>query len=360
MRLPFLGAAGVACAVTWSAAGADASTSLFADPVLAKGQGVEVRRSRLEDAFVAYKGSLAMRGQTIPEDKRTLTEAQLLDRLIVGQLMVGKATAADRVKAEEKAAKFLEESRKSAGSEEALFRNFRALGITPQQLTNRVLEQAISEELLGRELKSKITIPSERVQQVYDTNDAAFRQPETVRAAQIMVFTRDPRTRLELPDDLKKAKREKAEKALARARKGEDFTKLVEEFSEDPLTKENKGEIAFVRAKDDPMRAMVPELEVAAFALKPGSISDVIKTEFGFHILKLLEITPARKVPYTEVSDRIRELLTTQELEKQLPDYFAKLKKEAGVEILDDKLREALAQAQKEPGRLAPGGPTGP
>ena len=355
MRLRFLE---VATAAAWalvvSASGADASTSLFADPVLAKGQGVEVRRGRLEDAFVAYKASLAMRGQSIPEDKRTLTEAQLLDRLIVGQLMVGKATAADRVKAEEKAAKFLDESRKSAGSEEALFRNFRALGISPQQLTNRVLEQAISEELLGRELKSQITISSERLQQFYNTNEGAFRQPEIVRAAQIMVFTRDPRTRLELPDDLKKAKRDKADKALARARKGEDFTKLVEEFSEDPMTKENKGEITFTRAKDDPMRAMVPELEVAAFALKPGSISDVIKTEYGFHILKLIEITPARKVPYSEVGDRIRELLTNQDLERQLPDYFAKLKKEAGVEILDEKLKEALAQAQKEPLRPGP------
>jgi peptidyl-prolyl cis-trans isomerase C len=337
-----------------SAWGAEASASLFGDPVLARGQGMEVRRSQLDDAFVAYKASLAMRGQNIPEDKRTLTEAQLLDRLIVGKLMVEKATAADKAKAQEKAGKFLEDSRKSAGSEEALLRNFRAMGITPPQLTNRVLEQAISEELLGRELKSKITIPSEQAQSFYETNEAAFRQPETARASQILLLTRDPRTRLELPDDLKKARREKADKALARARKGEDFGKLIEEFSEDPTVKETKGEFVFTRAKDDPRRAMVPELEVAAFAMKPGGISDVLKTEFGYHILKLAEITPARKIPYSEVSDKIKEGLTNQELEKQLPDYFAKLKKDAGVEILDDKLKAALAQAEKQPTRLGP------
>ncbi len=355
MRIPLLAAATLAaCVISGSAGGAEASSSLFADPVLAKGQGVEIKRSRLDDAFVAYKASLAMRGQNIPEDKRTLIEAQLLERLVVGQLMVDKATAADRAKAQEKAAKFLEESRKSAGSEEALFRNFRALGISPQQLTNRVVEQAISEELLGRELRSKITLPAEQVQQFYETNDAAFRQPEMARAAQILFFTRDPRTRQELPDDAKAAKREKGEKVLARARKGEDFTKLIEECSEDPLVKESKGEFVFTRAKDDPRRAMVPEIEVAAFALRPGGISDLIRTEYGFHILKLIEITPAKKVPFAEVSERIREGLTTQELERQLPDYFAKLKKDAGVEILDEKLKAALAQALKEPSRSGP------
>ncbi len=352
----FTAVTAAACVIGPDVPGADPSAGLFADPVLAKGQGMEVRRSQVDDAFVAYKASLAMRGQTISEDKRTLTEAQLLDRLIVGKLMVAKATAADRAKAEEKAAKFLEESRKSAGSEEALLRNFRALGITPQQLTNRVVEQAISEELLGRELRSKITIPNDQVERFYATNEAAFRQVETARAAQVIILTRDPRTRLELPDDLKKAKREKADKALARARKGEDFGKVIEEFSEDPLIKDTKGEFVFTRAKDDARRALLPELEVAAFSLKPGGVSDVIKTEYGFHILKLLELNPAKKVPLTEVSEKIRELLTSQELDKMLPDYFAKLKKEAGVEILDEKLKEALAQAQKEPGRPGPQG----
>jgi peptidyl-prolyl cis-trans isomerase C len=340
--------AAMACVSGPNLPGAD---SLFADPVLARGQGVEIRRSQVDDAFVAYKASLAMRGQTVTEDKRTLTEAQLLDRLIVGKLMVDKATAADRTKAEEKAAKFLEESRKSAGSEEALFRNFRALGISPQQLTNRVVEQAISEELLGRELRSKITIAAERVQQFYETNEAAFRQPETARGAQIVILTRDVRSRLELTDDQKKAKREKADKAAARARKGEDFAKLIEEFSEDPAVKDNKGEFVFTRAKDDPRRALLPELEVAAFALKPGGISDVIKTEYGFHILKLMDVTPARKTPLADVSDKIREMLTNLELDKLLPEYFAKLKKDAGVEILDEKYKEALAQAGKQPTR---------
>jgi parvulin-like peptidyl-prolyl isomerase len=331
-----------------SARAADApNASLFNDVVVAKGQGIEVRRGQLDDAFVSFKANLAARGQAIREEQRLGAEAQLLDRLIVSQLLVKKATPADKAKASQKADHFLEEARKSAGSEEAYTRQLRVLGITPLQFTNRVVEQAIAEELLGREIKSKIIITPEEVQKFYATNDAAFQQPEMARASHILIYTRDLKTRLDLPEDQKKAKLDKAERALARARKGEDFTKLVEEFSEDAMVKENKGEYKFTRAKDDPRRAMVPEFEVAAFGLKPGEISRIVKTEYGYHIIKLYEITPPRKTPFTEVSDRVRDLLLGREMEARLPDYFAKLKSDAQVEILDERLKEALAQEQK-------------
>ena len=341
--------AALAVATLFSAASSvPAAEPLFADVVVAKAKGVEIRRSQLDDAFIAFKANMVSRGGTLPEEQRTKTEAQLLERLIVTQLLVNRATPADKAKAREKTDKIVADAARNAGSEEAFARQLKVLGVSGTQFTNRVLEQAIAEDLLSREIKSKITIPAERLQEFYETNDAAFRQPETARAAHILLSTRNMNTRLELPDDQKKAKRDKAEKILARAKKGEDFTKLAEEVSEDPAVKENKGEYKFTRAKDDPRRAMMPEFEVAAFALKPGDISNLVSTEYGFHIIKLLEIIPARKTPLTEVSDKIREFLLTQETEKQLPAYFEKMKKEASVEILDQKLADALAQAQKE------------
>jgi hypothetical protein len=326
-----------------------APDALFEDTVLARGRGVEVRRSALDDAFIAYKANLAVRGQGIPEERRLQIEAQLLDRLIVAQLLVSKASAADKAKAREKADKFLQETQKTAGSEEAYLRQLKVLGITPGQFTNRVVEQAIAEELLLREIKSKTFIDPARIEQFYATNDAAFRQPEMARAQHVLILTRDPRTRMDLPPEQKTAKREKAQRALERTKKGEDFEKLIEELSEDPLLKDNKGEFKFARAKDDPRRAMLPEFETAAFSLKPGQISSLVPTEYGFHIIKLIEITPARKLPLTEVTDKIKDRLIDLETEQQLPDYFAKLKADAGVEILDEKLKAAVVELPKAP-----------
>src|SRR3954464_12236346 len=128
-------------------------------PVIAKGRGLEIRRSQLDDAFIAFRANLAARGQNIAENKREPAEAQLLDRMIVTQLLVNKATDADKEHARTNLTKFLQDSRKLASSDEDFARHLKSLGMTQQQFTNRVTEQAISEEVITREVKSKITIP---------------------------------------------------------------------------------------------------------------------------------------------------------------------------------------------------------
>jgi parvulin-like peptidyl-prolyl isomerase len=317
-------------------------------PVIAKGKGVEIRRSQLDDAFVAFRANLAARGQTIAETRREGAEAQLLDRMLVTQLLVNKATDADREHAKTNITRFLDESRKMANSDEDFLRHLKSLGMTPTQFTNRVKEQAISEEVINREVKSHITVTEEQMKQFWETNDAAFRRPELARASHILFATKDFATDRPLSEADKAAKKAKAEGVLQRARKGEDFTTLATAFSEDPSVKENKGEYKFSRAKDDPRHAMVPEFEAVAFSLKTNEISNLVTTDYGYHIIKLHEIIPARKVPLAEEHDRIHDFLTQQVLEKEMPGYFATVKKDAGVEILDEKLKAAMEKAEKE------------
>jgi len=317
-------------------------------PVLAKGKGLEIRRSQLDDAFIAFRANLAARGQSVAEARREAAEAQLLDRMIVTQLLVNKSTAADKENAKTNAVKFFHESRKMADTDQDFARHLKSLGMTMQQFTNRVMEQAISEEVINRDVKSKITIPEEDIKKFYETNDAAFKNPELARATHILFATKDLKTGLPLTGDEKAAKKARAQAVLDRARKGEDFTNLATFFSEDPSAKENKGEYKFARAKDDPRRAMVPEFEAAAFSLKTNQVSDLVLTDFGWHIIKLHEIIPAKKTDFSEAKDRIKDHLLQRELEKQMPDYFKQLKKDAEVEIADEKLRAALEKAEKE------------
>jgi peptidyl-prolyl cis-trans isomerase C len=325
-----------------------AATDATFGPVLAKGKGVEIRRSELDDAFIAYRANLAARGQNIAEARREAAEAQLLDRILVTRLLVTQAGATERENAKTNIAKFLADSRKMVTTDEDFARHLRSLGLTMAQFTNRVVEQAVSEEVINRDVKSNIVIAEADMQKFWETNDAAFKQPELARATHILFATKDFATNTELSENEKKAKKAKAEAVLERARKGEDFTTLATTFSEDPGVKENKGEYKFARAKDDPRRAMVPEFEKAAFGLATNQVSDIVTTDYGYHIIKLHEITPARKVPFAEARERIKDFLTQQALDKALPAYFAQVKKDAGVEILDEKLKAALEKAEKE------------
>ena len=315
-------------------------------PVIAKGKGLEIRRSQLDDAFIAFRANLAARGQNLAEGRREGAEAQLLDRIIVTQLLVNQATAADREKARTNAVKFFDESRKMADSEEGFRRYLKSLGMTLAQFTNRAVEQAISEEVINREIKSKIVITGAEMQHFYDTNGEAFKQPEIARASHILIATKDGKSGLPFSTEEKLARKAKAEKILTRA-KTEDFTKLALEVSDDPSVKENKGEYKFTRAKDDPRRAMVPEFEKVAFGLKTNQVSELVSTDYGYHIIKLHELMPAKKLTFPEVRERVQEYLAQVALERQMPVYFAQLKKEAGVEIPDDKLRAALERSEK-------------
>jgi parvulin-like peptidyl-prolyl isomerase len=216
------------------------------------------------------------------------------------------------------------------------------------------MDRAISEQVVRRELASGIKVPDADVKNFYETNSAPFTQPELARVSHILIATRDLQSGLPYTTEQQATRKEKALKILDRARMGEDFAKLILENSDEPNVKQDKGEYKFARAKDDPRRAMVPEFERATFAMKPGAISDLVTSEYGFHIIKVHEFIPARKTPLVDVEQQIRDHLTQMELERRMPAFFEKLKKEASVEILDERLKAVLEKlAQENPGATA-------
>ena len=116
----------------------------------------------------------------------------------------------------------------------------------------------------------------------------------------------------------KEEARKKAADLLARARKGEDFAKLAKENSDDPGSKDKGGEYDFFgRGR------MVPEFEKAAFALKPGEISDLVETQFGFHIIKLEERRSAASANDQKVHQQIIDKLKQEKLEAKIDEITA-------------------------------------
>ncbi len=321
-----------------AAAKPDKLTQLFGDQVIAKGKGLEIRRSQLDDALVSVKASAASQNRAIPPEQMAMIEPGVLDRLIQMQLLLAQATESDKAKGKTDSTRSFDQIKTNAPSEEMLNRQLKSMGLTQEDLRKKLNDEATAQAVLERELK--VEISDADAKKFYDDNPSKFEQPEMVRASHILISIKDPMDmnpnfaqRKDLPDDQKAAKRKQAEDLLKRAKAGEDFAKLAKEYSDDPGSKDKGGEYTFPRGQ------MAPEFEAAAFSLKTNEISDLVMTQYGYHIIKLSEKIPAKQVEFDKVKDRIKAYLSQQEIAKKAPDFFAKLKKDAGVEILDEKLK---------------------
>lgn len=144
---------------------------------------------------------------------------------------------------------------------------------TANKLKNQILN----------EISSNITISDQEAKTYFDKNKEQYSyEQEMVRAKHILIKTVDDNNNPLSPDKQDGAKK-KAEGLLARAKAGEDFATLAKQYSQDEGSKDNGGEYIFPRDQ------MVKEFEDTAFSLRPGEISHIVKTEFGYHIIKLEE-----------------------------------------------------------------------
>ena len=311
---------------------------LFADSIIAKGTGVEIRQSRLDEAVASVKAGAVSRNETITTADMPLIQKRVMDDLIMNQLLISKATDADKAKGKEEGDKRFEITKKRAVNEETLVKQLKALGLTVDVLHTRLIEEATAEMVM----RSKVKVTDEDVKKFYDDHPGDFEQPEMVRVTHIMLLTADPKTGTPLSEDQRKAKRKLIEDLLKRVKGGEDISKLAKENSEDSRAKETGGETTF------PREGAPLEFAAAAFSLKTNQISDVVTTSLGYHVIKLNEKIPARKYDLAKVSQDIKDYLTTEQIKKNARDTYESLRKEANVQILDPRLK-ALMDAEDSP-----------
>jgi peptidyl-prolyl cis-trans isomerase C len=326
----------------------DAMTALFGDPVIAKGKGFEIKRSALDQIMVGAKGQAAAANQQLPAD----FEARALNQLITIQLLLQTANDADRAAGQKDADLQYADILKHFGSEEAFERQLKAVGMTMDELRAKALQEATAKAALKRELN--VVVTDDEVGQLYTNRPADFEEPEKAHVQHLLLMTIDPTTQAPLSADQVAAKRKQIDALLVRARAGENFTNLVMQYSEDPGSKATGGEYNFGRGQ------MVPEFEAASFAMTNGQISDVVITKYGFHIIKLLGKTPAKKVALATASDQIRNYLIQEKISKLAPAYITNLKKTSDLVIVDADLKAKLDAAEAAAAAAAAAGNDAP
>ncbi|MCK4468419.1 MAG: peptidylprolyl isomerase [Desulfobacterales bacterium] len=176
-------------------------------------------------------------------------------------------------------------------------------------------------EFVDKEFVQKITISDKESKAYYESNPDLFKQPEQVQASHILIKI-DPQA-----DASQKAEaRKKIEKIRKRLQKGQDFAALAKEFSQCPSNAKG-GDLGYFRRGQ-----MVPPFEQAAFALKPGTISDIVETKFGYHLIKVIDKKSESTIPYKDVKERLEQLLKQEKIQKEITLYVEQLKEKAKVE----------------------------
>lgn len=150
----------------------------------------------------------------------------------------------------------------------------------------------VSEEKVAQ----TITIPEAELRQAYDANKDQYRTPERVRVRHILLKTTD------VPQDQVPQIKAKAEELLKQLKGGADFAALATKNSQDPGSATRGGDLGWIVRGQT-----VANFETAAFSLKPNELSGVITTEYGFHIIQVLEKQDARLRPFAEVKDQLAQ-----------------------------------------------------
>ena len=193
------------------------------------------------------------------------------------------------------------------------------------------------QKYVDEKIRPTIKVTDADIEKFYRENQDRFKMPESVNAAHILISTMPDPNAAKKPDAAAQAKldqgaKAKAEKILAQLKQGADFAKLAAQESSCG-SKTNGGNLGeFQRG------AMVPEFEKAAFALtKPGELSPVVKTQFGYHIIRLNSKKAAGVAPLAQVRETIRGSLLNQALGKAVDDAVEAAKKSMKVTVTEIK-----------------------
>lgn len=264
----------------------------------------------------------ATRGQQVP----ALDDAfykQILDGMIAQTLLLQDAQAQGVQVGDEELKPQLAALRGRFPDEAAYKKALEQEGLTEKELQEKLRQEAVIQKYVGTKVFSEVAVTDQAAREFYDKNQDKMQRPERAHLRHILIRA-EPNA---AAADKQKA-RDKAEDLLKRIQGGEDFAKLAAENSDDPGSKVRGGDLSWMARGQT-----VPPFEKAAFALtKPNDLSDVVETQFGYHIIQLVEREAASAVPFEEARPRITQMLQQRQAGERLQARVEDLKKKGKVE----------------------------
>ena len=289
--------------------------------VVAQVNGGKVSREVFVRSFSNLKNQLQSVGRAVTSENVDAVKRNLLISIVNTELLYQESENRKMAIDEKDVAAQFAQIRSQFQTEEEFNTSLAHELYTVDELKLEIRKGKMINSLLEADVYVKIKVTEDDAKKFYDENDSAYRQPETLNARHILI-------KLEQNADSEAvAKAEEQMKEIVRKQQeGNDFSELAKQYSEGPSAP-NGGDLGFF-----PRGAMVPEFDKAAFALKPGEVSSVVRTQFGLHLIKAEEMREAGVRKFADVKESVIERLKLAERRKVLEGYISKLREKAEIQ----------------------------
>jgi peptidyl-prolyl cis-trans isomerase C len=290
------------------------------DPV-AKVNGVAITNKDVDRAVKVLLSQNRVPQPTPPEIMKQAQSAAT-DQLISAELLFQAGQKLEIKDLDKQIVDKIAQNKAKFPTVEEFEKAMKSLEMGEKDMEEFTRKDIVINNLIEKNILSKITVPDADVKKFYDDNlEKYFKKQESVKASHILIGVDEKAT----PEDRKKAK-EKIEAILKKVKAGEDFAALAKTESTCP-SKAQGGDLGvFTRGQ------MVAPFEKAAFDLKPGEVSDIVETQFGYHIIKLTEKNAAATEKFDDVKAKIADYLKSQQAQKAVATYVEELKAKAKIE----------------------------
>lgn len=248
---------------------------------------------------------------------RKLDEARrnVLQKLIQDKLLLTEAKRRKIEAEDEEIERRIEEVRRRFPDEEEFKKALERENIVLSELEKRFKERVIIDKLVDMEIRRRVSISPNEIMGYYESHKDEFEEPEKIRLRSILIKISEDRPEREAL--------ESAKRILARLKVGANFGLSAEKYSDGPYA-ESGGDMGWVKPGE--LMARINDL---IFTLEENQISNILKTNLGFHIFKVEEKMPSRAKEFREARDEIEQILFSNKIEEHLGRWIENLKKDA-------------------------------
>jgi peptidyl-prolyl cis-trans isomerase C len=301
--------------------------------------GVLIDRGEFEGEVLRIQKALLGFGKPLTCNQIASVQTEVLESMIRREVLYQFSRKSGIKPDEDAVNKEIQTLRQQFSNETEYKNELSRRNISEEMLRSRLERNSSIQQYIERQFVSKVKVTDKEMIEYYGSHMDLFKQPLQIRISHILIQT-DPKWE----KSRKQEARRKIEQILKNLKKGQDFAALAKEQSDGP-TKANGGDLGYITTGQ-----LDKQFESTVFALKSGETTDIIETDYGFHLFKLMDKKPETILAYENVKEKIQQFLIEEKAKQEAELHAKTLREKANVTLFLPELQNPDKQTRTSAG----------